>query len=578
MVSTFSRCVVALFIAALSGLSIAAEITVRADRDHIRVDESFQLIFEVQGGDSGDPDFNELQQNFDVLSRSQSSSVRIINGNMDRQQQWQVTVMAKQAGQMLVPPVRFGNAFSKPLTLTINKANAVDPDAGKADMFLEVALNPESAYVQSQVVYTVRFFRAVQINGASMHEPQINGAEALIEKMGDDKTYETRRNNRRYIVVERNYAVFPQQSGRITIGPVQLDAQVVVASRNMFDPFGQNTRTQRLQSEAIELDVKPIPASMQGQAWLPATELSLTEHWSGDEFIVGEPVTRTLTLKAEGVTAAQLPPMHRESRDFKSYPDQPRLNDRYSSGGASASRQEKIALIPTAAGEFVLPAIEVNWWNTQTNRLETARIDERRIQVKPGTQSSSSAAPAAPLPAATAQAVAPQETVTANAPAQIITEQDAGLWPWLSAALGLGWLLTALTWWNSRRHRQSLPAAKHAATRADSKAIKQACLANDANKTHQALLDWARAIWPEAPPTNLAALAAHLAASSHPLHAEFDSLQRSLYGAAPADWRGSELWQQLEPLLKTAQKQQQTAHRRSKSGLNEKNLLLPLYP
>ena len=42
---------------------------------------------------------------------------------------------------------------------------------------------------------------------------------------------------------------------------------------------------------------------------------------------VGEPVTRTITISARGLTAAQINPYQNFSDNFKLYPDQPKLDD-----------------------------------------------------------------------------------------------------------------------------------------------------------------------------------------------------------------------------------------------------------
>ena len=63
-------------------------------------------------------------------------------------------------------------------------------------------------------------------------------------------------------------------------------------------------------SAEIILNVQPQPASYSGRAWLPASDLSLSESWSqdlNDEVHVGDAITRTITVEADGLTSAQLP-------------------------------------------------------------------------------------------------------------------------------------------------------------------------------------------------------------------------------------------------------------------------------
>ncbi|MEZ5581408.1 MAG: hypothetical protein R3F37_00205 [Candidatus Competibacteraceae bacterium] len=76
---------------------------------------------------------------------------------------------------------------------------------------IEVQAEPADPYVQAQVQYTVRLLFAVPLLDGSLDAPQ--PANAVVERLGDDVSYETQRNGRRYRVIERRYALFAQRSG-----------------------------------------------------------------------------------------------------------------------------------------------------------------------------------------------------------------------------------------------------------------------------------------------------------------------------------------------------------------------------
>ena len=58
------------------------------------------------------------------------------------------------------------------------------------------------------------------------------------------------------------------------------------------------------------IKVKPKPVAFTGGHWLPARELLIAESWREPPpvFKVGEPVNRTVTIIADGLAAAVLPP------------------------------------------------------------------------------------------------------------------------------------------------------------------------------------------------------------------------------------------------------------------------------
>ena len=65
----------------LSGPVLAtANITARLDRNPVSLDESFHLVYEADS-DVDDPDFSVLDHDFEILSSSQSTNMRSINGS-----------------------------------------------------------------------------------------------------------------------------------------------------------------------------------------------------------------------------------------------------------------------------------------------------------------------------------------------------------------------------------------------------------------------------------------------------------------------------------------------------------------
>lgn len=554
----------------LSFGSIAANITVQVDRDPVSINESFKIIFEADSSVSTKPDFTALQQDFEILSRNQSNNVQFINGSITKQTRWTLFAMAKRTGKLNIPSIRIGNDNSPAISITVYDPGASNNAATEnKEMFVQVEATPTSTYVQSQILYTMRFYRAININGASMSEPSFAGSEVVMEKLGDDSSFETQINGRRHIVIERRYALFPQQSGTLTIEPITLDVQVPVVARGIFDPFGQNSTTKRLKSKSIELDISPIPSTAQSNTWLPASELRLTENWSQDpaELVVGEPITRTLTLKAEGLTAAQLPSLAmKDSRNYKAYPDQPRLNDKRGSQGISGTRQEKIAIIPTWAGQLTLPEIEIKWWNVNTNLMETAILLTRTVQVGPGaTPTQTAQAPVMPQTSlASTEPMSPQmENVT-------IVKQERGLFTILSIVLGLGWLITAIAWFSSNRKQNNQTTGSKVSTRITPtrpllNSLKRACINNNPTQTKTELLNWSQAYWPENPPTNLSEIGNRLDKQTQ--H-ELEKLNLALYGLDNKTWQGSALWQAISVAVKT---------KKVKKNKEEK-LLIPLYP
>lgn len=541
--------VLALFAAGAS----AADIRVRVDRDPVPINESFQIIFEADGGVDDDPDFSPLKKDFQILSTSQSSNISIINGRTTRSKSWTLTVLARRTGALDIPTVRFGSDRSPADRVTVTGAGTAPQaarDSGEA--FIEVEAKPLDPYVQSQILYTVRLYLGVSPANASLSEPQVEGAKAIIERLGEDKSYDTRVMAQRFEVIERRYAIYPQASGALTILPLRFQGQIGRSAFSILDPFGPQPRTIVRQSAPVTLNVKPIPDAYAGSHWLPAGHVSLREEWSADPpvFRAGEPITRTLTLVAEAQTASQLPEVSGNlPADFKAYPDQPLLSDSKTDSGVIGSRQEKTALIPSRPGDYLLPAVAVTWWNTATGAMEVARLRERWVTVLPAATAESrnilEQSPQASAPRPEGPDTSAGKTETAGDGDTGAARDNGNLaWQVLSLVLALGWLSTLFLRRHAQRRAGQSADQRRAARRAELlRRIRRACTGNDAAASRQALLAWAEAAWPEQPPRSLGAIASRCKPE---LAQELENLNAALYGRGAQEWRGKALWQIFE--------------------------------
>lgn len=521
------------FFLVLGGLqsALAVDIKTSIDRNPVNINESFQITFTATESPDDDPVFTVLETNFEVLNQSQSSNSSWVNGKSSKSIQWVLNVMAKQTGKLLIPAVPFGNDVSQPVSIVVTDNTPVNQQHNE-DLFLEVEATPEDVFVQSQVLYTLRVYSRVRISQASLNEPKV--ADALIERLEEDKNYNTQLNGVDYVVIERKYAIFPQKSGVITIDPLVLTANVASNSRQRFNSFfsQQMTQTKRVSSKAVTLNVKSAPDEFTGKRWLPAEHLYLEEKWSGDteNMVLGEPLTRTLTLLVKGATVAQLPEIQDESivSELKTYPDQPVLKEKKQADGLISLREEKIAYIASKAGSVTLPAVEIPWFNTQTQTMEVARISERTVTAVTSAQSQIS------MP----EVIAPTVQNTPAVEPMVKTVENK-FWVYVSIGLGLGWMFTIIFILRKPRQKPApkLVNNKEVKLKEAVKALKQACAENNPLAAKDALLAWGKIKFNS---HNLSEVADH---SEALLRDEIYLLSQTLYANQASSWQGKLLFQ-----------------------------------
>ncbi len=519
---------------------MAANITARLSRNPVSLDESFHLIYEADSSVDGDPDFSVLTKDFEILSSSQSTNMRSVNGSWSLKKSWDLALISKQAGIFTIPSVPFGKDSSPAVRVTVkpSSSNNMQGTSGQDAYFIEVATDRKTAWVQSEIIYTIRFFTSININRPTLSEPETSDPDAIIEQLGQVTNYQKLVNGMTYSVSELRFAVFPQHSGTLTFKPILFEGRIPSGrSGSLFDQFMQPGTIKRMRSKSVSVNIKPKPSNIAADEWLPAENVSINEEWSEDitQLRTGEPVTRTLTIKARGLTAEQIGDVEFDEIDgVKQYPDKAVTENQQKRDGITGTKQIKVALIPTQEGKFVIPEISIPWWNTRTGKQEIARLPETVIEA---TGMASAAVTPAPIKLLSPEAQGGKQQ--AASPARTETAGDTGInpgyWPWISLALAVGWITTTLLLFNSRRSRtaaskpEKLPPIMPLQN-----AVDKACSSGDAIKTKEALLKWAAVRWPEQSITSLADIAN---VSPAELAKQINELNSALYSPHAGNWQ-----------------------------------------
>ncbi|WP_192558210.1 BatD family protein [Pseudomonas allokribbensis] len=526
----------------------AAGLTASVDRSRLNSGETVELTLESNDVTQfGKPDLTPLEPLFEVRGTRQVNQLNTLNNENRATTRWIITLLPKQNGSVEIPPLKLGETESQPITVQVvesdvhEEKNALDP------VFIESSLDQSSVYVQAQAVLTLRIYHSVSLYDDSSVTP-LQIVDARIEQLGDTRTYEKDINGVRHGVIEMRYAIYPQHSGLLTITPQTFSA-TLVDTQPAKDPTAQGPKTGKLlrvTSSEIPLTVKPKPITYPSDApWLPARSLSLSESWNPepDHTQVGDSLTRSLTLKVEGLASSQLPALPAtEANGLRRYPDQPVLNNQSSERGLIGSREEREALVPSRSGSIELPTVDVVWWNTFEDHLEHTSLPARTLQVvnNPSLQ---------------------VDTPAGSAPSFNAADSEA-LWWWKLSTLILACttLLGFGLWWRARWQPAILRAAQTGPSpRTLLDDIKRASQANDPHATRQALDAWARQ-----QPETLADMAARFV----PLSDALDGLNGALYSETGQHWQGEDLWRAIRT-IPTAERVQDPV---GDSGLP------PLYP
>lgn len=567
------------FLLMVTGLNVyAGNLTASVDRDTLSLTETFTLTLRYDEQINATPDYELLQKDFDILNTRSGTQMSIINGNMEASTEWKIALAPKRIGKLLIPSFSVDGAVSDAIEMTI-EGKSKSPQNMDDNVTVEIETSKDTSYVQEQIIVTLRLYTTISLSGMELSPLQVKDALAV---QLDEKQYQTKINGRPGAVIETRYALFPQQSGELMIPSMLYQVAVSAGQRDLWDRFYGNNQNNilRLRTEEQRITVLPAPATHTSSNWLPATNVSLSEHWSAstDALKVGEPITRSITIKADGLTAGQISPLQIPPvNGLTFYNDQAQNDDQKNNQGVTGSRIETIAIVPTKAGDFTLPEVSVDWWDTANNRMRTATLPAITLQVGLGDMSAQQLAEQADNSSTENEENAPASvdidtdlTTSQEQPVSIVYKSP--IWLYITNVVSLlAAAFFALEFWITKRKLTGIRSAKEheknqriQAENAAWSQVKRQLAESNWKELRKALIDWAQVYWKNPTLTNLQNIATQV--NNPELTEELGKLDEAIFG-------GNDIAPNKEILLQTL-----ANLRRNKTyNTDNKSPLQPLY-
>ena len=515
--------------------SAVFSLTVSVDRTRISETDPLRLNIKVNEALTGQLEFDFLTKDFEILrvaGPNQNTKMSIINGQSSREvsTSWDLVLRAKRLGTVTIPRIQINGSISEAIVIDVVPQTAEMKSKANELVFLETSVDTSEAYVQGQIIYTIKLHYVDIITGEIPAEPKIENA--IIETIESEKRYDTYVNNRRYFVFEKRFAIFPQRSGVLEIPRVTFTGSKV--GRGFFS----NREPVMAFSETHSVTVKPKPEEFTAPHWLPAKSVKITEAWSSEskQLTVGEPINRNITITVDGQAATLLPAIDDiEIQGAKSYKDPEVQNQTITDSGIVATSKTTVGIVPTQPGKLLLPALELAWWNTTTNKMEIASLPAQAFSVEASRQ-----------PQAVARNIEPsqpnQTLVAESATLRQPVAEGPNYWQLLAGVLAAAWVITLMLLFKAQR-RPTQTAVEDTPTQLTSETalfnkLQEACKKNQAADARNLLFLWGKARLPSIDSTR--DLAAHYA--SDELLQEIVLLEQRLYSPSQqTDWHGKSL-------------------------------------
>ncbi len=346
-----------------------------------------------------------------------------------------------------------------------------------------------------------------------------------------------------YTVTETSYALFPRKEGLLEISPLFFSATL---------PGEQHVE---LRSEPLLLNSLPQAFTNTHNIWLPAKALYIEDNLNKNTTLpLGDELHRIISLEAEGLPASVLPALATLNNELA----EARLlnvvlEEKMTDKGIVSTRMEEVSIRPTEQGEITLSAIDIPWWNTETETGQTATLKRKKLSV------------IAPVPVQT------NANLQTAHPAE--TAEPANFLLWLFAALSLISTIGFIYVYQRLRRLQTerdpeSRYASHDETRLNQQAataiaeqnsfktLVGACHQSSPELTQLRLIEWAQVFWNDAELHTLAHVCEK--ADNQTFNFLILDLEQHLHNREP--WQGDLLLESVEKIRLRKQRQRLDLH------------------
>lgn len=234
------------------------------------VNSPFELTFTLQNAEGQrftPPTFPGLKKG----AISETRGATIINGRSSIRQSWSLELTPTKAGVVTIGPasvvVNGKTMTTNPLTIQVlsapkNSPAPVNIPPGSDDkIFISADFEPKEAFLGQQVVWRIRLFTQMSVEGYDIISlPDFEGFFSK-EKIRYDKrvTYQTLRGKKYAVRTLHEEAVFPQEAGEITVGVARVSVGIEQPGAQGF-LFGPKPVTLQTQSATLQVRTLPQPA------------------------------------------------------------------------------------------------------------------------------------------------------------------------------------------------------------------------------------------------------------------------------------------------------------------------------
>lgn len=261
-------------------------------------------------------------------------------------------------------------------------------------MFITATASKTNLYEQEAFLLTYKIYTLVDLRGFdNVKLPDFKGFHSQEVELPNDRKWSLEHyKGRNYqTTVYRQFVLFPQQSGKITIDAARFDASIAKAT-HVDDPFeaffnGGNNYVEvkkTLVTPQLTVDVKALPEGKPAGFSGGVGEFSISSSINSTNVKTNDAVTVKLVISGTGNLKLISTPEVKFPEDFEVYDPKVDNKFRLTNAGLSGSQVIEYLAIPRNAGTYKIPAVKFSYFDIKSREYKTLTTEEYELHVEKG--------------------------------------------------------------------------------------------------------------------------------------------------------------------------------------------------
>ena len=420
------RLLLAVMLLMLAGVRAFAEdftLTAQAPKAVV-VGERFRITYKVNTRDAKEfraPDMKSIE----ILTgpaTSTASSTTIINGKVENSTTitYTYTAVATEEGDVELDgaTIKAGGKqiTSNKLTIKVlppdqasvqqtgtsgqtnsrQSSGQTSSDVSADDLFMLATVDKTTVYEQEALLLTFKIYKlpSVDLQSMSNKMPDLKNFHVQEVELPQQKEFNLEHyNGRNYqTMVWSQYVLFPQHSGELEIPATPFEGVIAQRVENnsgdIFDMFFNSSRfvevKKDLTSRSIKVNVKPLPQGKTDAFYGGVGDFNISSTISGTDVTANDAVTLRIILSGTGNLKLVKTPEVKFPQDFDIY--DPKVENKYTikGGRQTGNKVYEYLVIPRHAGQYTIPAVEFQYFDSKSGSYKTVKTDEYTLNVAKG--------------------------------------------------------------------------------------------------------------------------------------------------------------------------------------------------